>query len=389
MTNTILSSPGNGEYDYIIAGAGCAGLSLAVHLINSGKFANKKILLIDKDNKKNNDRTWSFWETKPGIFESIVYRKWKQTWFHNNSFSRLLNLAPYEYKMIRGIDFYNHCFELIKQQSNFEIRFGDIQSISNENNRAVAMINKEQVSGEFIFNSVLFEKPPLGKDDYYLLQHFKGWVIETDSPAFNSDEATLMDFRTGQQHGTTFVYVKPFTDTKALVEYTLFSEKLLESSQYVEGLNDYIKRILKIQSFKIIEEEAGTIPMTNYKFPAVDGRIINIGTAGGQTKASSGYTFRFIQKHSARIVENLIKRGNPFIPLPAGPARFRFYDSTLLHILANNKIPGNKIFTNLFKKNKPQQVLRFLDNESSVVDELKIISSLPTIPFLKAAWKQF
>ena len=384
---SFLNSPST--YDYIIAGAGCAGLSLAVHLIHSGQFSNKRILIIDKDQKQKNDRTWSFWETEPGLFESIVYRKWKHTWFHSENFSRLLDLSPYEYKMIRGIDFYKYCFNIIQQQPNFEIRYGEIKSMSNENSLAVVQLNEETISAEYIFNSLLLEKPVLKEKDYYLLQHFKGWIIETDTPVFNPSEATLMDFRTSQQHGTTFVYVKPFSETKALIEYTLFTEKLLEPSQYDDGLKDYISRFLKIESYKITEEEVGIIPMTNYKFPAVDGRIVNIGTAGGQTKASSGYTFRFIQKHSARLVENLIKRNNPFIALPGGPPRFKFYDSTLLHILKHNKLPGDQIFTRLFKKNKPQQVLRFLDNESSIGDELKIISSLPTLPFLKAALKQF
>ncbi|MEP6700743.1 MAG: lycopene cyclase family protein, partial [Bacteroidota bacterium] len=158
--------------------------------------------------------------------------------------------------------------------------------------------------------------------------------------------------------------------------------------QYKEGLKKYIEEFIKPGSYKIIEEEFGSIPMTNHKFPAVDGHIINIGTAGGQTKASSGYTFRFIQKHSARITESLIKKGNPFIVLPGGAKRFRFYDSILLHILKHKKLSGDQIFTRLFKKNKPQQVLRFLDNESSFSDELKIISSLPAMPFLKAALKQ-
>ncbi|HRG94308.1 MAG TPA: lycopene cyclase family protein, partial [Chitinophagaceae bacterium] len=138
----------------------------------------------------------------------------------------------------------------------------------------------------------------------------------------------------------------------------------------------------------ITEIENGIIPMTNYRFPAVDGRIIFLGTAGGQTKASSGYTFQFIQKHSARLVNSLIKKGNPFVSRPGGPARYRFYDSVLLHVLKNGLVPGDKVFTDLFKKNKPQRVLRFLDNESSLGDELKIVSSLPTWPFLKAAIRQ-
>lgn len=376
------------KYDYIIAGAGCAGLSLAMHMIASGKFQHKRILITDKDNKQKNDRTWSFWETAPGLFDSIVYRKWKKTWFHSNNLSRLLDLAPYEYKMIRGIDFYNYCLTEINKHSNYELRIGNVRSVYTKGDEAVMEIDDETVSADFIFNSILFDKVALKKGDYYLLQHFRGWVIDVPEPVFNPDEATLMDFRVNQQHGTTFVYVKPFSPTRALIEYTLFTEQLLEESQYENGLKAYIHTILGLSSYSIAEKENGVIPMTNYRFPAVNGRVVQLGTAGGQTKASSGYTFRFIQKHSARLVDSLVKKGNPFVAAPQGPRRFRFYDSTLLHILKHKQLPGDMIFTRLFKKNKPQQVLKFLDNESSMADELKIISSLPVLPFLKAALKQ-
>lgn len=345
--------------------------------------------MADRDEKKVNDRTWSFWETTPGLFEPIVFRRWKKTWVHNNNFSRLLDLDPYQYKMIRGIDFYNYCIDLIRMQPNFDIRFGNIRDIQNNQTEASIDLEGEQLSADFIFNSILSEKPKLRKNDYYLLQHFKGWVIETVTDCFNPSEATLMDFRTSQKHGTTFVYVKPFSARKALIEYTLFTENLLSPAEYEAGLKDYIQRNIGNSTYCITEEEKGIIPMTNYPFPAVNGRIINIGTAGGQTKASSGYTFKFIQKHSVRLVDSLIKKGNPFITRPKGRRRFRFYDSTLLHILKHNYLPGDTIFTRLFEKNKPQQVLRFLDNDSTLGDELKIISSLPTWPFLKAALKQF
>lgn len=277
---------------------------------------------------------------------------------------------------------------MIRQQPNFEVRIGDIQAVKNENDKSWIQFEGEQIFATYIFNSILFEKPVLKKKEHFLLQHFKGWVIETEKPEFNPGEATLMDFRVSQHHKTTFVYVMPFSETTALVEYTLFTEKVLEPLQYDEELKNYIKSFLKINSYKITEEEFGIIPMTNHQFPLTEGNIINIGTAGGQTKASSGYTFRFIQKHSAQITESLVKSGTPFRKQSAAAKRFRFYDSTLLYILQRNKLPGDKIFSLLFKKNKPQQVLRFLDNESSLKDELKIISTLPTWPFFKAALKQ-
>ena len=376
----------SGQYDYIIAGAGCAGLSLIVHMIHSGEFSGKKILIIDKDDKKKNDRTWCFWETEPGLFELIVYHRWKQVWFHGEKYSQLFSLQPYEYKLIRGVDFYNYAFDLIKKQSNIDILFGEVKEMNNNDGDVSVILNEEKFSAKYVFNSILFAKPVLKKKECYLLQHFKGWVIDTEKPVFNPSEATLMDFRVNQQYGATFVYVMPFSATKALVEYTLFTEKLLTPSQYEEGLKEYIAEFLQPGSYKITEEEFGIIPMTNYRFPAGSGNIINIGTAGGQTKASSGYTFRFIQKHSEAIVKQLLQGLHPIVRSSKG--RSHFYDSVMLQILKQEKPPGKKIFTNMFQKNKPQQVLKFMDNETSFSEELKIISSLPAWPFLKAALKQ-
>ena len=172
-----------------------------------------------------------------------------------------------------------------------------------------------------------------------------------------------------------------------MIEYTLFTKALLPIEQYDKELQSYISSGLQIREFKIKEKEFGVIPMTNKKFQFYRAGIYHIGSAGGQTKGSSGYTFQFIQKQSQQIVDRLLTQ-SPLHSIPATPKRFRFYDNTLLEILYHNKIPGKEIFTTLFKKNKPQQVLKFLDNESSIQEELKIIASLPTWPFFKAALKQ-
>jgi lycopene beta-cyclase len=355
-------------------------------MIHSRRFSDKKILIVDKEEKGKNDRTWCFWEMEPGLFESIVHKQWEQLWFHGQNFSRLLDLPSYHYKLIRGIDFYSHCFDLIGKQPNITVRLGDVGEIKNENGEPVLTMGNERISATYIFSSILFEKPRLSKKEYYLLQHFKGWFLQAEKPCFDPAKATLMDFRVSQEERTSFVYIMPFSETEALIEYTLFSEKLLEPKQYDEGLTAYIQKFLETGLYKIKEEEFGIIPMTNHRFPANDGNIINIGTAGGQTKASSGYTFRFIQKHSASIVRRLISGKSPVIK--PGKRKFHFYDSVLLHIIQGKKLSGERIFSALFKKNKPQQLLRFLDNESSLGDDLKIISSLPTLPFLKAALKQ-
>lgn len=374
------------DYDIIICGAGLAGLSLAVHLLRSGKFTDKKILLIDNKEKNTNDRTWCFWEKESGLFEEIVYRKWNHVWFHSENFSRLLDLSPYEYKMVRSIDFYNYCFNIIRQQENFEIHYTLVESVHSNYEGNWVLAGGKKITATYIFNSIVFQKPALKKKEYWLLQHFKGWVIESRENLFQPAHATLMDFRMEQKHGTTFIYIMPFSENTALIEYTVFSPTILQHEQYDEGLKNYINRFLKTRNYSILQEESGIIPMTNHRFTSHSENLINIGTAGGQTKPSTGYTFRFIQKHSELIASQLMKTGNP----PPAPVknRFNFYDSVFLDILYNNRVPGTKIFTALFKNNTPRHVLRFLDNESRFSEELKIISSLPAAPFLRAALKR-
>lgn len=373
------------HYNYIIAGAGCAGLSLAVHLLQYKALHEKKILLIDDSPKNLNDRTWCFWEKEPSLFDNIVYKQWKELRFHSNDFSKTLSIAPYHYKMIRGIDFYEHCLALLKKQPNIEFLQGKIENLFSDNITG-AKASGHTFTADYIFNSVQLQKPAMRKKDIWLLQHFKGWLIETENDAFNPSEATLMDFRISQKWGTAFCYVLPLTSRKALVEYTLFTPSLLQDEEYDEELRNYIRDVLKIENYIIQEKEFGVIPMTNYGFPKGQNNIINIGTAGGQTKGSSGYTFYFIQQHSKAIAESLHNNGHPFVA--DTPKRFRFYDSVLLQVLAKNDLTGKEVFTTMFKKNKVQDVLAFLNNASNLATEAKIISTLPTLPFLKAAMQQ-
>ena len=66
----------SGKYDFIFLGAGCASLSLLLRLLKKGILRGKKVLLLDKEPKTKNDRTWCFWEKEPGFFEDIVYKQW-------------------------------------------------------------------------------------------------------------------------------------------------------------------------------------------------------------------------------------------------------------------------------------------------------------------------
>ena len=389
MTPTTNIQPLDSEdYDYIFTGTGCAALSLLMRLISSGMLIGKKVLLIDKSTKTENDRTWCFWEKGRGYFEPVVCHSWSRLNIYGPGYSETHTLDPYRYKMIRGIDFYNHCLPIITADAAITIIHEEVLSVANKNAKATVKTASGEFTATYIFNSILFHKPGPGPRIHSLLQHFKGYLIKTATPSFDPTVGTLMDFRIDQQNGTSFVYVLPLSTSEALVEYTLFSPHLLEQSQYDLALQDYISQMLKINQHKILSTEFGVIPMTNFRFPTHQGNVIYIGTAGGQTKASTGYTFSFIQKQAASIARQLAVGRFPIVPPGFADKKFRWYDSILLDVLANHKLPGSFIFTELFRKNRVTDVFRFLDNESTLWQDLKVIKVLPTGIFARAAVRQ-
>ncbi len=365
------------RYDYIITGAGAAGLSLVFHLNRAG-LAGKRILLIDKAPKTDNDRTWCFWEAGDNAFEPVVFRKWDHVAFHGNRFSKVLHLAPYCYKMIRGIDFYQLMAGWLKSQPNITQVYGEVSGIEDTHNGVAVNVDGRRYDGAWAFNSIQFQQPAQQPDKYhYLLQHFLGWVIQTPEAKFDPRQATLMDFRIPQAGETRFVYVLPFDPHTALVEFTVFSGKLLERDEYKRELESYIRDILQITDYEAQHEEFGVIPMTDAPFSSqAGGRVINIGTAGGRTKPSTGYTFRRIQRHSQQIAQALKTTGAPFFAASLSNRRFELFDSTLLNVLDKGRDAGKQVFTDLFSRNPPQRVFKFLDEETSVAEDLQIMGSV-------------
>ncbi|RYZ23456.1 MAG: lycopene cyclase, partial [Chitinophagaceae bacterium] len=250
------------EYDFLFAGAGCAALSLLHRMAGEGLLAGKRVLLVDADTKERNDRTWCFWERGAGPFETIVHHRWPRLDFHAAGFSRTLELGAYSYKVIRGADFYRHCRSVLAVYPQVHFLQAPVTATGSEADAAWLEAAGRRIHAPWLFNSI-YTKPALPQGKHWLLQHFKGWLIETPVPAFDPAKATLMDFRTGQEEGTTFVYVLPFSERQALVEYTLFTGRLLPDNAYDAALDGYIRGRLGLKTYTVMEEEFGVIPMTN------------------------------------------------------------------------------------------------------------------------------
>lgn len=376
------------HYDYIITGGGAAGLSLAYRLIQS-PLRDRRILVIDRDEKRANDRTWCFWSRRQTHFTPIYHRSWQRLRVRSDRFDRSFDLGEYRYNMLRGIDFYQFTRQELSVRPNVDFLTAQVDQVIDGPDFATVAAGGRSLQASWVFDSRFsytdFDKKP---DRYhYLLQHFRGWEIEASSDCFDSSTPDLFDFRTEQETGLRFFYVLPFTERKALVEYTVFSNEVLDDEAYESKIREHIAGRLKINDYTICSNEKGVIPMTDHSFPRRLGeRIFAIGTKAGIVKPSSGYAFLRILRDSAAIVRSLERYDHPF-RIPTLPARYRLFDSVLLQILFRQAHLGRPIFEQLFKNNPIDRIFRFLDETGGWFDNLKLLTSLPPLPFIRSLIK--
>ncbi|TDX13400.1 lycopene beta-cyclase [Flavobacterium sp. S87F.05.LMB.W.Kidney.N] len=379
------------HFDYIFTGTGLASLMTVYKMVMSGKFTDKSILLLDQDSKKANDRTWCFWDKNENVWNSVISKKWDLALFANENFKRDLALKPYQYNQIRGIDFYNFVFEFISKHSNITFLNEKVTDINELETHVYVGTEESRYTTNYLFNSIYTKAFAESQTKYPVLQqHFVGWFVKTEREIFNPEEVTFMDFSVEQKGNTRFMYVLPTSKTEALVEYTLFSENLLSKEEYENEIQNYLKN-LGINQFEILEKEQGSIPMTCYPFWKKNTkRVLNIGTAGGWTKASTGYTFKNSDKKSGELVK-FLQNETPDTPLTMKSFykknKFWFYDLLLLDILHRHNELGSSIFSSLFKKGNPVLIFKFLDEETSLLEDFQVILKCPKLPFIKALFR--
>jgi lycopene beta-cyclase len=370
--------------DIIIAGAGLAGLSLLYRAMKACIWTNLSIIVVDKDIHTKRDKNWSFWKKTAGPFDHLICKTWKELLFYSNAgIKKKLAIDDYAYHTIRSRDFFAHCLSYLETFDNIIFIDDDVVNVSTSNNQCFLETASKSFTATYLFNSI-FKEPVLKSGNQYFLQHFKGLMIRSKLPQFSLDEALLMDFRTSQENGTSFFYTLPFSETEVFVEYTLFSKTLLQEAEYDLKLETYLHEVLRLEDFEIVEQEYGVIPMTDFAFQRFDGNIINIGSAGGDTRGSTGYTFINVQKTIDRIMASWVATKTPFFKQENIGTKHQLYDATLLNVLNKGQYKGNVVFEDLFMRTKASTVFAFLDAESTWLQELKLIKSLRPMPFLRA-----
>ena len=349
------------EFDYIIIGGGCAWLSLAYELDLHSKLKDKTLAIVEHRDEYKRDKTWSFWKVSPHNFEDCTIKSWDNFTINIPSHLKHVDCKNMPYQTIDSGLFYQKIIDKIKQNNNIYF-FKNINEVNTENS--------------FIFNSVGDKIDNKSS----LWQHFSGIEIETSKDFFDEKIFNLMDFDCDQKNSVHFFYTLPFSKTKALIETTWISDLNNTSlNDYDIQLKDYIEDKLKIKNYKINYKETGAIPLFH---PNNIKKLnqIEIGTAGGMTRLSTGYTFLNIQEQSKYIRKNIenIKDTKIF----SIERKYEFLDNIFLKVLKKNPERMAQIFYKMFNSS-PNTVINFLSNKSNILEDISIISKMPKWVFLK------
>ncbi len=350
------------EFDYVIIGGGCAGLSLAYELEINDKLKDKTLAIIETREKYKRDKTWSFWKVFDHNFNDCIIKSWNNFTINTAESSHELRNKNFPYQSIDSGKFYKKVNSKLSTNSNISF-FKNINEINSENS--------------LVFNSVI--EGELDKSE--LWQHFQGIEIETPKNIFDDEIINLMDFNCDQKDDVHFFYTLPFSKNRALIETTWLSN--LEDQNLMDydlQLENYIKNNLRIKNYKINFVEKGAIPLF-YPYFKNDNKTINIGSAGGMTRLSTGYTFLNIQEHSKYIVKNIDQIEK--IKIFNLGKKYQFLDKVFLRVLEKYPEKMPKIFFNMFKTSS-NTVIKFLSNKSNFFEDLNIVSKMPKLIFLKS-----
>ncbi len=372
--------------DFAFLGMGCSNSLLLMALHHGGHLEGKKILVAEPSRKDKNDRTFCFWmlpgDVKKYHLDAMVCMRWPKVSINHLEAQEMEGM---DYCCIRSIDLYNHAREILTQHQAEWSRSAFQGGPAEQGDGAVCPLQLEETgpcTADWVFDS----RPPSyairNKSESMLLQSFFGWEIETSVPVFNTGSFTMMDLSVPQDGHTQFMYVLPFHESKALFEVTRFGSEPICREGAENLLRQYIEK--HSDQYRITDFEQGVIPMNSagMTIPAAPNHWIYTGERGGRLKPSTGYSFVRSLKHAEKIV--MLVSGAT-LPPDENKARFAYYDRLLLQILRDSPHLGAPIFSQLFRRNPASGIFAFLDEKTSLQADLKILSSLPLRPFIRAS----
>jgi lycopene beta-cyclase len=376
------------DADVLIVGAGCAGLSLAVHLLDA-TGSDLEIVLLDRRAEHVRDRTWCYFSGPRHLFESAVRKSWPRWKVLTSAGEVERGSTSVAYCFIPADAFYELALERIRLSPNVRLLRGvSVEGFRDSGGGVAALTADGEITARRAFDSRPPEPGPVPPGEIHWLQHFVGLEVETDRPVFDPSVATLMDFRVMDGPDIRFMYVLPLDERTALVEDTFFGGEPGVETDYEESIRGYLADRLGVHSWREVHREKGAIPMSTVAPPRpVTARVTNIGVRAGLARPATGYAYLAIQRHSRRLAAHAARAGIDR-PMPGGrpyPRTTSFLDRVFLAYLDREPEAAPEMFLRMFEGVAPDRMARFLFDGGSHSDRLAVMRSLPAPPLVGQA----
>lgn len=394
------------EADLVLVGGGGAAMCVLQQLAlarmstptgrRKAQRSRLRVVVVDPVDRlatTPDDRTWSFWSRRRrGVSEHpFADRSWPSLLVAGPDLVVDVELGPtHEYHMVRSSTFYALVRDLVHgRTSGLSVRHvpATVDAVLEEASGVTVHAGGARVRAPWALTSAPLPGETAPRPRTALWQHFHGAVVRTQQLTFDPHQAVLMDLRVPQpRQGVGFGYLLPVSSREALVEYTVLAPGRADPSRLQAGLDDYLAAVGATDA-SVVREEQGSIPMTDAKHrrrTRGGGRVFRIGTVGGATRPSTGYTFAAMQRQATGVAQAVVDRTTP-VPPRAYPRRHLMADSLLLRGLASGDIDGTRFFPLLFDRNPPARVLDFLDGLTTPAQDLALVASVPPLPMLRAA----
>ena len=366
------------QYKSAIVGAGCAGLTLAYHLIDSELHPS---ILLDPQSERK-DHIWSYWDDGQeslSVSRNFIKKKWARWAIKTYDRSIVRCGDNFAYVAISSAEYESSLIKKIENAQGKILRDKVISATTREDVNILKLSTGVELETETVFDS----RPQLTSKGT-LYQHFVGWTIQSSTPIFDDSTAVLMDFRVSQEPGIHFIYLLPFSETSALIESTVYSTQLLPTLWYEKQIRGYIEKHFPRSDWKVINTESGAIPL-NKKHPQSPYGI-PVGLNSGIMRSSTGYAFSQILFQINDLVKS-IKRGDyQKIQIKSGATQLEtIMDKIFLNVLSQSPEIAPEVFAKVLESLRGDEFAQFMNGHCPISIKAKIINALPKTKFLKAS----
>lgn len=380
------------RFDVVLVGGGLQSGLIAAAI--SHHDPDRTVLIVERDNALGGNHTWSFHpadvpeSSRPWI-DAMVGHRWDGYEVRLRKFRRQMKLS---YASIPSLTFAEH----IQTLPGVTVRTGQTV-ITVDSHRVVTSAGETFDAALVIDNrgprssaSIDPANDPVG------YQKFWGFEIELDV-VWPIDGPIVMDDSVDQTDGFRFVYSLPFTERRVLVEDTRFSNSPdLDRDECLATTRNYLRSI-GIDSFRIVREESGVLPMPfgGIDFPRRTDPIAG-GYAGGWFHAATGYSFPMAVAFASTVAKHDPKDLPAAIDRLACDHQLRAKFSRLLNRLLFRLVAPEKryqIFRRFYRVLSEDRIARFYAHRFTAGDAARIVVGMPPgglrpIRFLRSFGRQ-